>query len=144
MWSPGYDVLMTRKPSIRTLDLKIKETWKRFADSDNIPYLGVAAHTKWVKENAALVPKLYRVYKDAAEWTLAHPEEASKLIVAKGTAEQHKAVASLISANDRLKMNVTWASDIQKELRLIYKVGLDIDILMKEPSDKTFYTGPKS
>jgi ABC-type nitrate/sulfonate/bicarbonate transport system substrate-binding protein len=144
MWSPGYDVAMTRKPTIRTLDLKIKETWKRFAGSDNIPYLGVAAHTKWVKENAAIVPKLYRVYKDAAAWTLANPEEASKLISPKGTAQSQKAIADLIRANDRLKMNVTWAGDIQKELRLIYKVGLDVDILMKQPSDKTFYTGPKS
>jgi ABC-type nitrate/sulfonate/bicarbonate transport system substrate-binding protein len=135
---------MTRKPTIRTLDLKIKETWKRFAGSDNIPYLGVAAHTKWVKENAAIVPKLYRVYKDAAAWTLANPEEASKLISPKGTAQSQKAIADLIRANDRLKMNVTWAGDIQKELRLIYKVGLDVDILMKQPSDKTFYTGPKS
>jgi ABC-type nitrate/sulfonate/bicarbonate transport system substrate-binding protein len=144
MWSPGYDVLVTRKPDIRSLDLKIRETWKRFAGSENNPYLGVAAHTRWVQENASLIPKLYRVYKDAADWTLAHPEEASKLIVPKGTDESHKAVADLISANDRLKINVTWASDIQNELRLIYKVGLDVDILMKEPSDKTFYTGPKS
>jgi NitT/TauT family transport system substrate-binding protein len=144
MWSPGYDVLMSRKPDMRSLDLKIKETWKRLAGSVNIPYLGVAAHTKWVQENAALVPKLYRVYKDAADWALAHPKEASKLIEPKGTDESRKAVADLISANDRLGMNVTWASDIQNELRLIYKMGLDIDILTKEPSDKTFYTGPKS
>jgi ABC-type nitrate/sulfonate/bicarbonate transport system substrate-binding protein len=145
MWSPGYDVAKTRKPGIRSLDLKIKETWKRFAaGSDNIPYLGVAAHTKWVRENGALIPKLYRVYKDAADWTLAHPEDASRLIISKGTEEQRKAVAELIKANDRLKMSVTWASDIQKELRLIYKVGIDVDILMKEPTDKTFYTGPKS
>jgi ABC-type nitrate/sulfonate/bicarbonate transport system substrate-binding protein len=137
-------VLATRKPDIRSLDLQIRETWKRFAASDNNPYLGVAAHTKWVRENTALVPKLYRVYKDAGDWTLAHPEEASKLIEPKGTDESRKAVADLISANDRLGLNVTWASDIQSELRLIYKVGLDVDILMREPSDKTFYSGPKS
>jgi ABC-type nitrate/sulfonate/bicarbonate transport system substrate-binding protein len=144
MWSPGYDVLVTRKPAIRSLDLKIRETWKRFAGSENNPYLGVAAHRKWVRENASLIPKLYRVYKDAAEWTLAHPVEASRLIERAGTDESRKAVANLISANDRLGLNVKWASDIQHELRLIYKVGLDIDILMKEPSDRTFYTGPKS
>jgi NitT/TauT family transport system substrate-binding protein len=144
IWSPGYDVLMTRKPNIRSLDLKIKETWKRFAGSDNIPYLGVAAHTKWVRENAALVPKLYRVYKDAAHWALAHPEEASKLIDPKGTDESRKAIADLIRANDRLGLNVTWASDVKNELRRIYKVGIDVDLLLKEPSDKTFYTGPKS
>jgi ABC-type nitrate/sulfonate/bicarbonate transport system substrate-binding protein len=135
---------MTRKPDVRSLDLKIKETWKRFAGSDKIPYLGVAAHTKWIEQNAALIPKLYRVYKDAADWTLTHPEEASKLIVPKGTAESHKAVADLIRANDRLQLKVTWASDIRNELRRVYKVGLDVDILMKEPSDKTFYSGPRS
>ena len=143
MWSPGYDVLKARKPDIRTLDLKIYETWKKFAGSSNIPYLGVAAHTKWVKEHPSLIPKLYKTYKDGADWTLAHPDEASKLILPKGAAESQKAVADLIRANDRLGIRLAWPSDIQNELGLIYKVGIDVGIMPKNPGPKTFYNGPK-
>ena len=143
MWSPGYDVLEARKPDARTLDLKINETWKKFAGSKSIPYLGVAAHTKWVNEHPTLVPKLYNAYKAAADWTLAHPVEASKLIEPKGTAESQKAIADLVKANDRLGMSITWASDVKKELDLIYKIGLDVDILPKVPTTKTFYDGPR-
>ncbi len=142
MWSPGYDVVEARKPGIRTLDLKINQTWKKFAGSSHIPYLGVAAHTKWVKEHSAQIPKLRNTYKAAVDWTLAHPDEASKLIVPKGTAASQKAVADLIKANDRLGMGVTWASDIKKELALIYKVGMDVGILPSDPGSKTFYDGP--
>jgi NitT/TauT family transport system substrate-binding protein len=143
MWSPGYDVLETRKPGIRTIDLKINETWKKFAGSTNIPYLGVAAHTKWIKEHPGEVIKLYKTYKAAADWTLAHPDEASKLIEAKSGAEAQKAVADLIRANDRLGLGVTWAGDIPKELDLIYKVGIDVGLMPKDPGPQTFYSGPK-
>ena len=40
-------------------------------------------------------------------------------------------------------MSITWASDVKKELDLIYKIGLDVDILPKEPTTKTFYDGPR-
>jgi len=143
MWSPGYDTTVGKKPGLRTLDLKIPETWKRFATNPSIPYLGVAAHTKWIKENTHLVPKLYNTYKQAADWVLAHPDEASKLIAPKDPEESQKAVASLIRANDRLGLNVQWSADVQKELELIYKIGLDVEILTEMPKTPTFYSGPR-
>lgn len=143
MWSPGYDVLMTRKKGARTLDLHINETWKKFTGSTNIPYLGVAAHTKWVKENPKLVPKLYNAYKDAADWVLAHPDEASKIIEPKASEEAQKAIADLIRQNDRLGMKVTWAADSKKELSLIYKVGMETGIMPSDPGEKTLYSGPQ-
>ncbi|MFN3656575.1 MAG: ABC transporter substrate-binding protein [Pseudolabrys sp.] len=143
MWSPGYDVLMARKKGVRTIDLKINEIWKKMTGNTNIPYLGVAAHTKWINENQKLVPKLYNTYKDAAAWVLANPDEAAKLIEPKGTPESQKAVADLIRANDRLGMKVTWASESKKELSLIYKVGMETGIMPSDPGLKTLYSGPE-
>ena len=143
MWSPGYDVLVTRKKGVRTIDLNIHEVWKKFTGGTNIPYLGVAAHTQWVKENPKLVVKLYQTYKDAAAWVIANPDEASKLIQAKSSPETQKAVADLIRANDRLGMNVTWASESKKELKLIYKVGMETGIMPSDPGEKTLYSGPQ-
>ena len=77
-----------RSPSIRTIDLNIAETWKNFAGSGTIPYLGVAAHVDWAEKNPTLVPKLYATYKEAANGSQKHPDEAAKLIVPKAHARR--------------------------------------------------------
>jgi ABC-type nitrate/sulfonate/bicarbonate transport system substrate-binding protein len=79
--------------------------------SRNIPCLGVAAHAEWVEKNRDLIPNLYATYKEAREWTASHPDEASKLIMVKGSEEDRKAIASLIRANDRLGMNIRSAAE---------------------------------
>ena len=42
------------------------------------------------------------------------------MILPKGTPDDHKAIAELIRANDRLGMNVQWASDVRKEINSVY------------------------
>jgi NitT/TauT family transport system substrate-binding protein len=144
MWDPGFDLLRSKKPNIVSLDLKIDETWKKFTGSTKIPYLGVAAHQEWIDKNPKLVPKLYNTYKAAADWVLANPEEASKIIVGNGGGEEgQKNVATLIRDNDRLRLGVSWAQDIQKELLYIYKVGQEVDLLPNDPGPSTLYSGPK-
>src|ERR1700744_3943364 len=96
LWEPAYTTLLAKKPDIKTLDLKIEESWKKFTGSTNIPYLGVAAHVDWAEQHKELIPKLYAAYKEAGEWTAAHPDEAAKLIMAKGTDEERKAIADFI------------------------------------------------
>lgn len=144
MWDPGFDLLRSKKPNIVSLDLKIDETWKKFTGTTNIPYLGVAAHNEWIAKNPKLVPKLYNTYKQAADWVLANPEEASKIIVGNaGGEEGQKNVTTLIRDNDRLRLGVKWAQDIQKELLYIYKVGQEVDLLPNDPGPSTLYSGPK-
>jgi NitT/TauT family transport system substrate-binding protein len=143
MWDPGFDLLKAKKPDIRSLDLKIRETWRKFSGGTIIPYLGVAAHSSWVQQNPHLVPKLFNTYKDAAEWTLANPDEASKIIVDKGTPEAQKAVSDLIRSNDRLGMKVQWPSEAQKEMLSIYKVGIDVGLMSSDPGLQTLYSGPQ-
>jgi ABC-type nitrate/sulfonate/bicarbonate transport system substrate-binding protein len=142
VWDPGYDILKARKPDIRSLDLKIPETWKKFTGGTAIPYLGVGAHASWVEKNQHLVPKLFDAYKAAAEWTLANPDEASRIIIAKGTPDAQKAVAELIRANERLGMKVQWPSEIKKDMLSIYKVGMDVGLMQTNPGEQTFYSGP--
>lgn len=142
LWEPAYTTLHAKKPDIRMLDLKLAESWQKAAGSRNIPYLGLAAHLDWVEKNRNLIPKLYAAYKEAGEWTIAHPDEAAKLIMAKGNDEDRKAVAELIRTNDRLGMNIRSAADVGKEIKSVYAAGKSIGFLPSDPSASTIYDGP--
>lgn len=142
LWEPAYTTLLAKKGDMRTIDLAIADSWKKFTGSRNIPYLGVAAHLSWVERNQKAVPKLYATYKEAAEWVAAHPDDASKLIAAKGTPDDQKAIADLIRANDRLGMNVQWASDVAREIDSVYAAGKSIAFLPAVPAASTIYQAP--
>jgi ABC-type nitrate/sulfonate/bicarbonate transport system substrate-binding protein len=139
LWEPAYTTLLSKKPGLRTLDLKIAESWTKFTGSRNIPYLGVAAHIDWAEKHKPLIPKLFAAYKEAADWVTANPEAAAKLIAPKATPDDQKAIADLVHANDRLGMNVRWASDVGNEIRSVYKAGRSIDFFPGEPSPTTIY-----
>jgi ABC-type nitrate/sulfonate/bicarbonate transport system substrate-binding protein len=144
LWEPAYTALLAKKPNLTTLDLGIEKTWSGFAGGlKSIPYLGVAAHTDWVAKHQSAVPKLYAMYADAAQWVMAHPEEASRLISPKGSADDQKAIADLIRANDRLGMNVKWAADQKNEIEAVYRAGKSINFLPGQPSPASIYQGPR-
>jgi ABC-type nitrate/sulfonate/bicarbonate transport system substrate-binding protein len=143
LWEPAYTTLISKKPEIRTIDIKIADSWKKFTGSSSIPYLGVAAHVAWAEKNRNLIPKLFAAYKEAAEWVAANPEAASKLILPKGTADDQNAIAALIRHNDRLGMNVRWASDLRKEINSVYAAGKSIAFLPADPSPATIHEGGK-
>jgi ABC-type nitrate/sulfonate/bicarbonate transport system substrate-binding protein len=142
LWEPAYTTLLSKKPEMRTIDLHIADSWMKFTGSRNIPYLGVAAHVDWAEKHKDLIPKLYAAYKEAAEWVTAHPDEASKLIAPKGTPGDQKAIADLVRANDRLGMNVKWASDERKEINSVYAAGKSIAFLPSDPAASTIYQAP--
>lgn len=139
LWEPAYTTLLSKKSTVKTIDIGIADSWKKFTGSRNIPYLGVAAHLAWAEKNPELVKKLFAVYKEAAEWVAAHPDESAKLIAAKGTSEDQKAISELIRANDRLGMNVKWASDVEKEIKSVYAAGKSITFLNADPNPWTIY-----
>src|SRR6266700_4975477 len=142
LWEPAYTTLLSKKSDMRTIDIAIAESWKKFTGSRNIPYLGVAAHIEWVEKNPKLVAKLHATYREASEWVTAHPDDASKLIAPKGTPDDQKAIAELIRANDRLGMNVQWASDLRKEINSVYSAGKSIAFLPSDPAAATIYQAP--
>jgi ABC-type nitrate/sulfonate/bicarbonate transport system substrate-binding protein len=139
LWEPAYTTLLSKKSDMRTIDIAIADSWQKFTGSRNIPYLGVAAHIEWVEKNPKLVPKLYATYREAAEWVAAHPDDAAKLIAPRGTPDDQKAIAELIRVNDRLGMNVQWASDVAKEIKSVYAAGRSISFLPSDPSAATIY-----
>ena len=141
LWEPADTTLMTKKPGLRTLDLDIAARWQAFAGSRNIPYLGVAAHISWIEQHRELVPKLFATYKAAAEWLVAHPDEAAKLISPKGTAEDQRAVADLIRANNRLGLNIRWASDVRSDIERVYAAGRATGFLPSDPAASSVYQG---
>jgi NitT/TauT family transport system substrate-binding protein len=141
LWEPAYTALLAKKPGIRTLDLRIGESWNKFAGSRNIPYLGVAAHIDWVEKHKPLVPKLLAAYKEAADWVIANPDPAAKLISPKGNPEDQKAISDLIRANDRLGLNVRWAGDVKKEIQSVYAAARAINFFPGEPSAGSVYEG---
>lgn len=139
LWEPAYTSLRAKKPGIKTIDIGIAGSWKKFTGSSNIPYLGVAAHVAWAEKNPEIVKKLFAAYKEAAEWVASHPDAAAKLIAAKGTPDDQKAIVELIRANDRLGMNVKWASDVDKEIKSVYAAGKSIAFLNADPDAATIY-----
>jgi NitT/TauT family transport system substrate-binding protein len=139
LWEPAYTILLSKKPTMRTLDLQIGEKWTAFAGSRSIPYLGVAAHIGWIEKNRASVPKLFATYKAAADWIAKNPDEASALIMPKGNAEDRKAIADLIRSNERLGLNVRWASDLRKEIEAVYAAGRSIGFLGSDPAKTSIH-----
>jgi ABC-type nitrate/sulfonate/bicarbonate transport system substrate-binding protein len=142
LWEPAYTTLRAKKPDIRTIDLKIADSWQKATGSKNIPYLGVAAHVEWAEKNRTLIPKLYAAYREAGAWVSAHPDDAARLIFAKGTDDDRKAIADLIRANDRLGMNIRAAAEVKGEIKSVYDAGKSIAFLPSDPSAATIYDGP--
>ncbi len=141
LWEPAYTILHARKPSIRRLPLDIDAHWQAFAGSTQLPYLGVAAQQSWVRRNAALVPRLHAMYRDAAVWLTANPDAGARLISPHGTPAEQQAMAALVRANDRLRMNVQPANLLRKELLAVYRAGIEVGYLPRMPTAATIYDG---
>jgi NitT/TauT family transport system substrate-binding protein len=142
IWEPAYTLLTAKKPSIRTLDMNIAPIWAAFAGGSRIPYLGVGAHADWAEQNPAMVAKLYATYKAATEWIVKNPEEAAPLVAPGATADDLKALASLIRSNERLAISLAPAGEVRKEIEAVYKAGVDVGYFPALPSSETIYAKP--
>lgn len=140
LWEPAYTILKARDPAVRTLDLSLDEHWKAFAGSSKIPYLGIAAQQAWLAKNGALVPQIYATYRDAAAWLQANPDAGAKLISPRATPDEQQAMAALVRANDRLRMNVQLANELRPELEAVYRAGIEVGFLPKMPAASTIYS----
>ena len=141
LWEPAYSILLAKKPSMRAVDLDMKARWKKFSGTDDIPYLGVAAHDDWIKKNPQLVDKMYATFKEAAEWLRAHPEEGAHLVAASIKGSDEKVILQLIKDNSRLGLNVQTAGDMKKGIQAVYAAGQQSGYLNKPVADSTIYTG---
>ena len=139
LWEPAYTSLLSKKPDLRTLDLQIAQRWQAFAGSPNLPYLGLAAHQAWIDKNRPLIPRLYATYKAAADYLVANPLDVAKIISPKGTPEDQQAIADLVKANDRLGLDIKWASELRKEIGFVYAAGKSTGFLPADPAPATIY-----
>ena len=141
IWEPAYTLMMTKKPSIRTIDLNIAKTWKDFGGG-TIPYLGVGAHADWADANPATVQKLFTIYKAAVDWVQKNPDDAAPLLAKGAPADELKAVAAMIKSNERLAMKLTKTSEVRNDIEAVYKAGMEINYLPSMPSATTIYDKP--
>ena len=139
IWEPGYTLLVTQKPSLHTIDLAIADTWEKHTGSRHLPYLGIGAHIDWIQTHPATLANLFAAYKDAADWMTNNPDAAAKLISAKGSADERKALADLIRSNERLGLDLHWASDERKEIEAVYEVAKSVGYLPGIPGPDSIY-----
>jgi NitT/TauT family transport system substrate-binding protein len=142
LWEPAYSILLAKKPSMHPVELDMKARWKKFSGTDDIPYLGVAAHDAWIKKNPQLIEKMYATFKEAAEWLRANPAEGAHLVAASIKGSDEKVIRQLIEDNSRLGLNVQTAGDMKKGIQAVYAAGLQSGYLSKAVDNATIYTGP--
>jgi ABC-type nitrate/sulfonate/bicarbonate transport system substrate-binding protein len=140
LWEPAYSILMAKKPSLRSLDLDVKNSWRKFSGTETIPYLGVAAHVNWIKDNPALIRRMYATFKEAAQWMRANPDESSRMIAAAIKGSEPDVIRNLIGDNSRLGTNVVPAAQIRRGIEAVYAAGLQSGYLAREVDKSTIYS----
>ena len=73
------------------------------------------------------------------EWIAKNPDEAAPLVAPGASAEDVKAMASLIRSNERLAMSLASANDVRKEIEAVYRAGIDVGYFPVLPSSDTIY-----
>jgi NitT/TauT family transport system substrate-binding protein len=141
VWEPAYTLIKSKKPDIHMIDLNIAKVWAAAGNGTAIPNLGVAAHEEWIEKNRAIIPGLYRAYKQAAAWVTANPDAAAPLVAPVKDDNDRKAIADMIRDGSRLAMKLSPAGKIRKEIQANYKAGLDVGLFKTMPGDNSIYGG---
>ncbi len=141
LWEPAFTQIMVEQPG-KYYPIIYHPSWKKYTGLDYSPYLGVAAHEDWIKQNPSLVEKVYRAFKDAEKWVWANPSEGAE-IIANENKLPLKAIQELLKNNDRLGLNVVPAEKIEKEIFQVFKVGMETGYIEKLPDEGIIYRGLK-
>ncbi len=140
IWEPAFSSLTASNPDIRTLDVDMGE-WEREFGTDQMPYLGVAAHAEWVQTNPDVARALFAAYSDTADWITANPGPAAD-IIAKGIPNGDPGtIESLIGANERLQLNVEPAAAMRPGIEAVFAAGRQTGYLSAEPPSTIIYGG---
>lgn len=140
IWEPAYSSLTSAKPDIRTLDMGIGR-WKKAFGTDQIPYLGVAAHRDWAKANPDVVRDLYAAYRDTAEWISDNPADAAALIAATIPNGKPAVIEELIRSDERLRLNVAPAPAMRSGIDAVFAAGRQTGYLSTEPPATIIHGG---
>ncbi|WP_165959151.1 ABC transporter substrate-binding protein [Actinomadura sp. KC345] len=140
IWEPAYSSLRKRKPDIRSLDIGMP-AWRAAFGTATIPYLGLAAHAGWARRHPDVVATLYRIYADAAAWTLAAPAAAAKIIAAATPRGKAATLQGLIEDRERLGLHVAPAARMTGAIDAVFEAGRQTDYLADTPPSTIVYRG---
>jgi len=62
------------------------------------------------------------------------------LIAPKSSAEDQKAVSTLVRSNDRLAMSIVPAAKLRSEIEAVYRAGVEVGYFKSPPSSDSIYS----
>jgi NitT/TauT family transport system substrate-binding protein len=142
LWEPAYTTLLSKKSDMRTLDIG---DCRQLEEIHRQPQHSLSRRRSpcgMGRKERAADPETLRGLQGSRRMGHRASGRCAKLIMPKGTPDDQKAIAELIRANDRLGMNVQWASDVAKEINLVYAAGKSIAFLPADPAASTIYRAP--
>lgn len=136
LWEPALSVVEHKAPG-RFHRIEYDHAWPSLTGRKVIPYIGVAAHESWIKENKSTIRKLFAAYKDAERFLKKNPDEAAG-IIAKGFNLPKEVIANVIEKG-RLRIRVGWAKDMMDDFAAVWKAGREVGVLKGIPDPGIIY-----
>lgn len=140
LWEPNYSKILVEHPG-RFKMLEVVHQWQAIYGRPFRGHLSVSAHEDWIEANKNLIPKIYKAFKDLADWLPTHHEEAAT-IINKAAGIPRKAFLMALKTN-RYYLDVVPAGSIREDIQLVFKAGVESGYLKKMPDDGIIYTGLK-
>ena len=140
---PTYSVIM-RGPGGGQLHSVLADNalWKQLTGLPPLPFLGVSVHKSWLAKNREQAQALYNAYKQAADWVLANPSDAAK-IISEATKIPAAALEDVLRSG-RIGLRVQPAINGKDTVLAALQLALQTKQVDKVPAaDGFFYTGLK-
>lgn len=140
---PTYSVIM-RGPNAGQLHSVVADNalWKQLTGLPTLPLLGVSVHKSWLAKNPAQAQALYTAYKQAAEWAIANPTDAAR-IIAEATKLNPVPLEDALKSG-RLGLRVQPAVNGKDTILAALQMAVQTKQVEKVPAaDTFFYTGLK-
>jgi ABC-type nitrate/sulfonate/bicarbonate transport system substrate-binding protein len=140
LWEPNYSKILVDHPG-RFKMLEVVHQWQAIYGRPFRGHLSVSAHADWIEANKNKIPKIYKAFKDLADWLPTHHEEAAT-IINKAAGIPRKAFLLALKTN-RYYLDVVPAGSIREDIQLVFKAGVESGYMKKMPDDGIIYTGLK-
>jgi len=140
VWEPNYTKLIVQNPGKFSM-LEYVHQWEAIHGKPQRGFLGVAAHEDWIAENKDLIPKIYKTFKDLADWVPSHHEEAAE-VINKAAGIPKDAFLMTLQGN-RYKIDVVPAGEIEANIKEVFQAGIDSGYMKAMPDDGIIYKGLK-
>ena len=140
---PTYSVIM-RGPNAGQLHSVAADNalWKQLTGLPTLPLLGLAVHKNWLAKNRDQAQALYAAYKQAAEWAIANPADAAKIIA--DATKLNPAPLEDALKSGRLGLRVQPTVNGKDTIMAALQLAVQTKQVEKVPAaDTFFYTGLK-